>query len=114
VKVCAIGSTCQRSHPTTPVSRSLSPMRHSDDAQYVSIDPVNERKRKTTHRKSPVSSVDCLTDIRSIAEEFRDALRFCQQLTAKAGAALLTERHCRSELLLRCGVKLDLHFLSWE
>jgi hypothetical protein len=27
---------------------------------------------------------------------------------------LLTERHCRSELLLRCGVKLDLHLLSWE
>lgn len=89
-------------------------MRQRDDAQYACIDPIYERKRKATHRKSPVSSVDCLADIRGVAEKFRDALRFCQQLTAKAGAALLTERHCRSELLLRCGVKLDLHLLSWE
>ena len=55
-----------------------------------------------------------LTDARSVAEELRDALRFCQQLTAKSCAALLTESHCRSELLLRCGVKLGLHLLSWE
>jgi len=44
----------------------------------------------------------------------RDALSFCYQLTAKACAALLTQCHCRNELLLRCGVKLDLHLLSWE
>ena len=89
-------------------------MRHGDDAQYVCIDAVYERKWKATHRKSSMSSVDYLTDARSVAEELRDALRFSQQLTAKSCAALLTESHCRSELLLRCGVKLGLHLLSWE
>jgi hypothetical protein len=89
-------------------------MRQGDNSQYVCIDAVYERKWKTTHRKSSMANVDCLTDARSIAEELRDSLRFRQQLTAKSCAALFTESHCRCELLLCCGVKLGLHLLSWE
>lgn len=88
-------------------------MRDRDDTHYVSVDSIDERKWEAAHRKSSMSSVDWFANIRSFAEEFPNALRLRQELGAKACTTLFTEVHCRREFLLRCGVKLSLHFLIW-
>jgi hypothetical protein len=102
-----------RSCATSPITRPLSAVRHRDDTDYVAVHSIDESKWKAAHRNSSMSSVDWFADIRGSAEEFRNALRFHHELGAKACTTLFTEVHRRRELLLRCGVKLSLHFLIW-